>query len=344
MNALFADVIGQPNAVARLETLALNPPHAYLFVGPSGTGKMASALGFAALLLCEHGGCGVCRTCRLALNGQHPDLTIMTHEGATVLKGEAQAIRTAAYRSPVEGRRKVLVLDDFHEASPESVALLLKTVEEPPASTFFVLLSQDVPPELVTIASRCVRIEFRLLTPSAISKFLIQQGWPELDANHAAHGADGNLRRAQLLVTDPGFVGRQKFWATLPERFDGTGATVDALVNEIVSLVELAAAPLAAQQLVELNDLEERVKATGERGSGRADVVKKHGRELRRLRRDELRFGLGELSRAYRDRLTGVHPERAVAAIARINDMAAHLVRNPNENLQLQALFISLGN
>lgn len=343
MNTLFVGVIGQPEAMMRLENLSKNPPHAYLFVGPSGTGKMAAALGFAAMLLCENGGCGECRTCRLARTAQHPDLTIMTHEGATVLKGEAQAIRTAAYRSPVEGRRKVLVLDDFHEASPESVALLLKAVEEPPASTFFVLLSNDVPPELVTIASRCVRIEFRVLSSQVIAEFLIKEGWPELDATHAAHGADGNLRRAQLLVTDDGFVGRQKFWATLPDRFDGTGATVDALVNEIVGLVESAGAPLAVQQSIELAELEERVKTTGERGSGRADLVKKHARELRRLRRDELRFGLGELSRAYRDRLTGSHPDRVVEAIARINDMASHLVRNPNENLQLQALFIALG-
>ncbi len=343
MTALFVDVVGQAEPVERLQTLAKKPPHAYLFVGPAGTGKMSAALSFAALLLCESGGCGECRTCRLAIEGHHADVTVMTHEGATVRKDEAQLIRTAANRSPVEGRRKVLILDDFHEASPDSVALLLKTVEEPPASTFFILLSQDVPPDLVTIASRCVRLEFRPLPEASIAAFLVTQGWPEVDAAHAAHGADGNLQRAQLLVTDEGFVQRQQFWANLPEGLDGTGATVEALVTEIVSLVDAAGAPLFAKQEAELATLEERVKATGERGSGRADLVKRHARELRRLKRDELRFGLGELSRAYRDRLTSSHPDRAVRAISEITVVAEHLIRNPNETLQLQALFISLG-
>src|ERR1700733_14877896 len=158
---LYAGVVGQHKALASLRAAALRPVHAYLFVGPPGTGKAAAATSFAAALLCPNtpGGDGRCETCRRVLAGVHPDVINIEREGPAISIQVARQVTTLAATSPVEGDRKVLVLHDFHLVQAAGPALL-KTVEEPPASTVFVILAEHVPPELITIASRCVRIDF----------------------------------------------------------------------------------------------------------------------------------------------------------------------------------------
>ena len=147
--------------IAQLTAAAAHPVHSYLLVGPSGSGKRGAAKAFAALLLSAGSeGEEAERHQRLALAETHPDLHIVE---ATTAQGRidaptAKAIVKQAALSPAEGDRKVLVLEDFHRID-QFGAILLKYVEEPPPSTFFVILAEDVPPELVTIASRSVRID-----------------------------------------------------------------------------------------------------------------------------------------------------------------------------------------
>ena len=76
----------------------------------------------------------------------------------------------------MEGKRKVLVVNRFHTATPAAAASLLKTIEEPPATTIFVLLAEDVPPEHVTIESRCTRIDFPPVAAAAIAEALVIDG------------------------------------------------------------------------------------------------------------------------------------------------------------------------
>ena len=102
--------------------------------------------------------------------------------------------------------------------------------------------------------------------------------------------------------------------------------------------------PLAEAQAAEAAELEERVKARGERGSGRKQLEDRHKREARRYRSDEVRAGLTELSRRYRDELATVaRPAPVIEAIEAIAALAREMVRNPNERLQLVALFLTLG-
>ena len=111
-------------------------------------------------------------------------------------------IRTASL-APVESERKVMILDEFHLLTAQGAARLLKTLEEPPASTMFVVLADQVDDELVTIASRCVRIEFGPIDDGAITAALVADGHPLDVATSAAAAASGNLDRARVLVTDP---------------------------------------------------------------------------------------------------------------------------------------------
>ena len=341
---LWSDVIGQPAAVALLEGAARQPVHAYLFVGPPGSGKRKAARAFAAALLCAHGGDGTCRDCRLALAGQHPDVREIERVGAAISTDQADEIVRLASLAPVEGRRKVLVLDEFHLLRAEGAAKLLKTIEEPPASTIFLVLADDVPPELVTIASRCLRVELRRLHDEVVREALVADGVAPEAAALAAHAAGGDLDRARLLAADPALAARRHAFAALPERLDGSGAAVAAAVDEMLGLIEGAAAPLQQRHEREVAELDERVAQAGERGSGRKALEDRHKRELRRHRTDELRAGLGALAATYRDELVhgSSRPAEVVKAVTAIHEALEALDRNPNEALLLQALFLLL--
>jgi DNA polymerase-3 subunit delta' len=140
-------------------------------------------------------------------------------------------------------------------------------------------------------------------------------------------------------------MARRDAFAALSSRLDGSGTTVVQLCTELLALIDAAAAPLAARQAKEVADLESRVAATGERGSGRKQLEDQHKRELRRHRADELRSGLGVLAGSYRDALIGGHfprPDSAVVAVTRIHAALEAMERNPNETLLLQALLLDL--
>ena len=340
--ALYAEVIGQDRAIEQLSAAARAPVHAYLLVGPPGSGKRAAARGFAASLLCAGGGCGECRDCRLALAGEHPDLVVVEPKGDRLLVQEGEEIVRVASRTPAEGARKVIVLTRFHRIETFG-AMLLKTIEEPPASTVFVVVADDVPPELVTIASRCVRVDFRPVPTGLVVERLVAEGIPADAAETAAAAAAGDLGRARLLAGDPGLAARREAWHRLPERLDGTGAAVSTAVAGMQELLESAAGPLTARQAAEASELQERIKQSGERGSGRKDLEDRHKREQRRLRADELRFGLATLACRYRDELVShPRPKDIVAGLGRIQAAGEALIRNPNETLLLTALFLEL--
>jgi DNA polymerase-3 subunit delta' len=342
--AVLHDIVGQPDAVVQLAAAASAPVHAYLFVGPAGSGKRAAGRAFAAALICADGGCGHCRDCRLALAGQHPDIREVERTGPAISVEQADEIVRRAAMAPIESARKVLILDEFHLLRAEGAARLLKTIEEPPASTIFVVLADDVPPELVTVASRCVRIDFRTLSDADVKAVLLAEGHDAEHAELAAHAAGGNLDRARLLVADPGLVARHEAFYRLPRRLDGSGAAVVQAIDELVGLIEAAAAPLQDRQNAEVAALDARVEQVGERGSGRRTLEERHKREARRHRVDELRAGLAVLAAAYRDELVGGTRDAAaaVAAVARIHDAIESLDRNPNESLLLQDLFLGL--
>lgn len=349
---LWAAVPGQPEAVRALSAAAARPVHAYLLVGPPGVGKRSAALAFAAALLCPAGGDATCETCRRALAGIHPDVVVVEREGAAISLEAAAAVTRLAARSPVEGERKVLVLTDFHLVRDAGPALL-KTIEEPPASSVFVILAEHLPPELVTIASRCVRVDFAPLGREALVEALTAEGTDPETAGLLAEASGGRLDRARLLASDPQFVERREAWRSVPARLDGTGATVAALVEELIGLLDASVRPLQASHADEAAALATRnaraAEVNGKAGrAGRSQVgpgvrelEERHRRELRRQRTDELRAGLAALAGAYRERLDDPHGQ-APAAIAAIDRLGAELVRNPGEQLALQALLVGL--
>jgi DNA polymerase III subunit delta' len=356
--ALFEGVVGQERALAHLDAALDRPVHAYLFLGPAGSSKEAAARGFAAGLVCPLGGCGQCESCRRALRGVHPDITVLERTGASLTVEEIRTATARALRRPTEGIRQVLVLDDVHLAT-RSTPALLKTLEEPPASTVFVLTADDVPPALSTVASRCATVSFASLSEPEVSQWLVDRGVDPLRARLVASGAAGDLQRAALLAGDDGFLDRLDRWKAVPARLDGTGSAAAQAADELLGSLDDALEPLRQHHADEVARLEAEARERGERGlPGRREVLDRQQRAERRWKTDELRCGLAVLQREYRDRLRAVleqlddepttdrlldEARRDADAVDRLTAASAALRRNVQPPLLLASLLSELG-
>ncbi len=341
-------MVGQHLAREILQSSIARSVHAYLFVGPAGTGKLASAKAFGAALVCPFGGCGDCVSCRDAARGMHPDITVFERQGAAISIEEAREISLVAQRSPNVSSHQVLILTDFHLVAGAAPALL-KTIEEPPPTTIFIVVADTLPASLVTIASRCVTVPFHSIGTEVITEALVEEGFDRSLATSVAQASFGNIDRARLLVGDLGFRERQESWRAVPHRLDGTGASVAMTVAELLAGVEEIVVLVRERQQAELVEYEAAAKSAGDRRVfGLKAIEERHKREQRRVRTDELRSGLATLAGVYLSQLAApqVPPRRLAAledACRAIDEATKYLSRNPNESLLLQSLFVRLG-
>jgi DNA polymerase III subunit delta' len=170
----FSRVIGHDRQKQMLSTLVGRGklPHALLFAGPDGVGKQALALSLVANLFCREGtACGSCHPCRALAGGQHPDLTILAGEQSIKID-ELRTIRKDVYESPYEAPVRAILINNAEMMTREAANALLKTLEEPPPSNVFILVSareQEIP---LTIRSRCMRIGFGPLPRVLVQRYL----------------------------------------------------------------------------------------------------------------------------------------------------------------------------
>lgn len=161
----------QPRAVDQLRHALAGDrvAHAYAFVGPPGAGRMTTARAFAQALLCETGqGCGRCPGCRLAAEGQHPDLHVVVPTPPEKNPKGPLAIRIDAVRElerqaslrPARGGRRVLILDEAERMTADTPPVFLKFLEEPPPETVVILVLSSVRAVPATVISRCQIVRF----------------------------------------------------------------------------------------------------------------------------------------------------------------------------------------
>lgn len=342
---LWADVIGQEEAVRQLRAAVVSPVHAYLIVGPEGSGKRAAARAFAADLLASGlDDAGAARARRLVAAEAHPSLTVVEREGASITKEQADEVVRQAALAPAEGDLQVFVLVDFHlvgVAAPK----LLKSIEEPPPTTVFVVLAEEVTPDLVTIASRCVQVSLAAVPEALLRARLLAEGIDPSTAEVAAAGAGGSLSRARLLARDPDTGTRRAAWRRAPERLDGTGSVAATVADELLASIDGVLEPLAAQHAEETARFLDSFSAAGAEPR-KGDVKRledRQRREQRRARVDELRSGLATLVGRYRDELAaGGSAEDFLAASTAVQELCDGLAFNPSEGLQLRALMVRL--
>jgi DNA polymerase III subunit gamma/tau len=173
----FADVVGQEQVVRTL-TNAVNRDrvhHAYLFVGSRGTGKTSMAKILAACLNCEHGPtvepCGVCDSCVSIASASSLDVIEMDAASNNSVDDIRDLRERVAY-APVSGKHKVYILDEAHMLSPQAWNAFLKTLEEPPPRTIFVLATTEAQKILPTVVDRCHRFDFGRPTVEQVARVI----------------------------------------------------------------------------------------------------------------------------------------------------------------------------
>jgi len=161
----FADVVGQEHVVRTLQNAVQQDKvhHAYLFVGSRGTGKTSMAKILAACLNCEQGPtitpCGTCEACVSIHNASSLDVIEMDAASNNSVDDIRDLREKVAY-APISGRHKVYILDEAHMLSSQAWNAFLKTLEEPPPRTIFVLATTEAQKVLPTVVDRCHRFDF----------------------------------------------------------------------------------------------------------------------------------------------------------------------------------------
>jgi len=339
---LLDGIVGQAAAVDRLQAALASPLPAYLFVGPAGAGLRGAACRFAGELLAARSPTPE-RERRLALAEQHPDLLVFDRVGAAMTAEQAREAVRAAAAAPVAGQQKVIVLCDVDRAAL-SAPILLKSVEEPPPSSVFVLLAEEVNRSMETLASRCARVDFEALGDADLQALLVAEGIEHGRASFAAAAAGGSIDRARLLASDDDAAVRIETWRGLRGSLDGTASAAMAAVDAALDAAEQAAAPLEARHESERAAADEQAELYGT-NVGRSSLDERHRRELRRVRTDEITMGLAVLASQIREESgNGVlHAAAAAGQLDAIGDAAEALRFNANQRLALSCLFIRLG-
>ena len=219
---LLDGIVGQPLATQRLRSALESPLPAYLFVGPAGAGLRDAACRFAGELLAATSATPE-RERRLALADQHPDLLVFDRVGPAMTAQQARDAVRAAAVVPVTNERKVIVLCDTDRAGA-TAPILLKSVEEPPPSSLFILLAEEVNQSMETLASRCVRIDFEALSETDLTGLLVDQGIDADRAAFSARAAAGSIDRARLLASDEAAAARIQTWSALRSALNGTAS------------------------------------------------------------------------------------------------------------------------
>ena len=207
-------ILGQGRAVdlLRRSLAAGRLAHAYVFTGPAGVGKRATALALASACLCAERpgeGCGSCPECRLVDALSHPDLFVEDLARAQAERATASQVSIEQVRRvrghlalrPVRGPRKVAIVDDAERMTADAQNALLKTLEEPPGRTTLVLVATNAAVLLPTIRSRCQQVRFAPLEEAEIESLLVAAGTEPADARTAAPLAEGSLVRARELAS-----------------------------------------------------------------------------------------------------------------------------------------------
>ena len=210
------DIIGQAAAQDVLQRAVEHDRvhHGYLFVGPNGVGKFATALAFARALECARrpqghfaDACGTCPSCRKFANDiQHPDVAVVLPEGLVnkfIKIDQIRAVQKLATTKPYESRYQIVLLDDVHLMTDEAANALLKTLEEPPATMRLMLVTDQPHALLDTILSRCQTVRFGSLESDDVVRILkdtLDEAHPEEELRVAAAFGEGSVGRARELL------------------------------------------------------------------------------------------------------------------------------------------------
>ena len=228
----FELLINQEQPIRTLTALLRNGtlPHALLFTGTEGVGKQAAAVALAMACNCQRefpefktedrsgqdpvnssgefnlitmGACGVCKSCRKIVAGNHPDIIRVQPIGPFIKIDQIRALLQTLAMKPYEATTRVAILSEAQAMNAAASNALLKILEEPPSRSMLVLTATRKSDLLPTVVSRCQNVGFNPIPKEKIASWLKHEhGLEQQAADILAAMANGSLSRARMLVKD----------------------------------------------------------------------------------------------------------------------------------------------
>jgi len=380
----FDIIIGQDAAVSELKRAASEAAgdvlgiqsnamtHAWLFTGPPGSGRSTLALAFAATLVCSQGGCGTCQDCRNAIAGVHPDVEHVVPEKVHYAKDATVALIERAAMLPTRAPWHVIVVEDVDRFLVDAASVLLKSIEEPPARTVWLLCAPTGEDVYDTIKSRCRQISLVAPALNLIAAQLTERfGIESSMAQFAARVSQGHIGRARALATDEKVRTRRREILEIPARLN-TVSSCYSLAAQLVSTINADVDDIMGSMLAHDEEALRMVFGDGVQGKGMKALERqkksamkasedRHKTIRRRILNDQYNRALMDLTGFYRDvlvvqsgssaALINEELRNAIDAVADKGDSASMLQRidaitetldNLIANVAPQAAFESL--
>jgi DNA polymerase-3 subunit delta' len=327
---------GHDRVVVELKRAAASGrlPHALLFVGPEGVGKRLAATRLAMALLCDRHGedeleaCGTCFSCKQIVAGSHPDV-LMVAKPEEKHELPIDAIRKLVGDlglRPTRGSRRVAIVDDADDLSPEAANAFLKTLEEPPPGAVLVLVGTAPDLQLDTIRSRCRVVRFDPLPTGVLASVLMERGLiaDRAEADRLAALGEGSVGRA-LALADPELVEfRRKMLDEVSRGFDPPG--LSRRVETFVQEAGKESAPRRTRARLLIGELARLVRAAMWAATGREPPSSDPA---------DRRAAVNLAAR--------LDPDTAADLVARCLEADYHVVRKAHVGLALDSLFHDLG-
>ena len=311
--SVWDQLAGQEAVVGQLQAaVAGGMTHAWLFTGPPGSGRSVAARAFAAALLCENGGCGVCPSCRQVRAGTHADLLLVRPEGLSYGVKQTRELVLRAAGAPAGGRWLVVLFEDADRCTEQAANALLKAIEEPAPRTVWLLCAPSAEDLVTTIRSRCRVVTLRVPPSEAVARVLAERDGIDHDrALAAARAAQGHVGRARRLVTDPSAAARRAAVLQVPVQATSLGPAL-AVAAALVKSAEDEAKSVTEQ--LDEPEREALRQAFGEGSTGKGvakamrgvagamkDLEDRQKSRATRVKRDTLDGALLDLAAFYRD-------------------------------------------
>jgi DNA polymerase-3 subunit delta' len=311
--SVWDQLAGQEAVVGQLQAAVVGGmTHAWLFTGPPGSGRSVAARAFAAALLCENGGCGVCPSCRQVRAGTHADLLLVRPEGLSYGVKQTRDLVLRAAGAPAGGRWLVVLFEDADRCTEQAANALLKAIEEPAPRTVWLLCAPSAEDLVTTIRSRCRVVTLRVPPSEAVARVLMERDGIDHDrALAAARAAQGHVGRARRLVTDPSAAARRAAVLQVPVQATSLGPAL-AVAASLVKSAEDEAKSVTEQ--LDEPEREALRQAFGEGSTGKGvakamrgvagamkDLEDRQKSRATRVKRDTLDGALLDLAAFYRD-------------------------------------------